>query len=160
MCAALYWLLAVVVAWLASTSVVSDGISDLTLSQEAVDALGFTAAADCDACAGTQEMLLFVAGVPFALAALFLVQLAVSVNLNPLAAFALTVGLLFHAAFYLNGISLGNYLMLARSDLVVNNGVAASAGIVLSLVVGAAAVIVGGKAFARHDIVGKERCGI
>ena len=159
-CAALYWLLAVVVALLASALIASDGVGNLTLTQAAVDVLGFTASADCDACVGTQETLLFVAGVPFALAALFLVQLAVSVNLNPLAAFALTASLLFHAAFYLNGISLGNYLMLARSDLVVNNGVSAPLGIVLSLVVGTAAVVVGGKTFVRHDIVGKERCSI
>lgn len=153
----LYWLLAVVVALLASTQAIHDGAGDLVLSQEAADALGFIAAADCDACLGTSRVLLFVAGVPFALAALCLVQLVVSVNLNPLVAFGLTASLLFHAAFYLTPMSLGNYLMLARSDLTVNNGVDAGLGIVLSVAVGIAAVAVGGKVFAGRDIVGKER---
>ncbi len=154
-CAFLYWLLAVAVALAASApGTLEEG---LTLSAATVDLLGFFAAGDCAAYGGSRELLLFVAGIPFALSATYLVQLAVSVNANPLAAFAVTATLLFYAAFYLSPLLPGNYLMLARSDLVIHNGVDAGWGIALSVAAGAAAVLAGGKAFARHDLLGKER---
>ena len=101
-------------------------------------------------------MPLFIAGIPVALSALCLVQLAVSVNVNPLAAFAVTAAILFLSAFYLNDFALGTYLMIARSALVIHAGVDSAMGIGLSVLVGAAAVFVGGAAFARHDVLGKE----
>lgn len=156
-CAFLYWLLAVIVALAVSTpGALEEG---LTLSPATTNLLGFFAAGNCAAYGGSQELLLFVAGIPFALSATYLVQLAVSVNVNPLAAFAVTATQLFYAAFYLSPLLPGNYLMLARSDLVIHNGVDAAWGIALSVAVGAAAVLVGGKVFARHDLLGKERYG-
>ena len=154
-CAWVYWLLALAVALLMAGG--AEGA--LILSPRTADILGFFAAANCEAYDGVWEVALFVVGVPFALSALYLVQLGVSVNVNPLAAFALTVALLFHAAFYLNGLSVGNYLMLARSNLVIHNGVDAVFGVGVSLVVVSAAVCVGGKAFCRHDLLGKDRLG-
>lgn len=153
-CTFLYWLLAVAVALLASGDFLE---GSLALSPTTVGRLGLFAAADCGAYAGSSELLVFVAGVPFVLSALYLVQLAISVNTNPLAAFAVTTSLLFYAAFYLNGLLLGNYLMLARSDLMIHNGVDATTGIVLAIVAGIGAVLVGGRIFARHDLLGKER---
>lgn len=156
-CAFLYWVLAIVVALVASG--LEDLGEDLILSEATVDVLGFFAAADCGAYEGVSEVLLFVVGIPFVLSALYLVQLAVSVNTNPLIAFAVTTALLFHAAYYLTPLSLGNYLMLARSDLVIHNGASAGVGIVAAIVVGVLAVVVGGRVFARHDLLGKERYG-
>ena len=156
-CTFVYWMLAIAVALMASG--IGDLSDGLTLSKETVDVLGFFAAADCGAYEGVSGALLFVAGIPIVLSALYLVQLAVSVNTNPLIAFAVTTALLFYAAYYLTPLSLGNYLMLARSDLVVHNGVNAGIGIVAAVVVGALAVVVGGRVFARHDLLGKEQYG-
>ncbi len=156
-CTFVYWVLAIAVALMASGI---GGLSDgLTLSKETVDALGLFAATDCGAYEGASGVLLFVFGIPIVLSALYLVQLAVSVNANPLIAFAVTTALLFHAAYYLTPLSLGNYLMLVRSDLVIHNGVSAGIGIVSAVVLGALAVVVGGKVFARHDLLGKEQYG-
>lgn len=152
-CTFLYWLLAVVIALLAS----NDPSEYPTLSPTTVNLLGFFAAGDCAAYNGTKELLIFVAGIPFVLSALYLIQLAVSINTNPLIAFVVTISLLFYSAFYLNGLLPGNYLMLARSDLVIHNGVDAVSGIVLAIALGACAVLIGGKAFARHDLLGRER---
>lgn len=152
-CTFLYWLLAVVIALLAS----NDPSECPALSPTTVNLLGFFAAGDCAAYSGTKELLLFVAGIPFVLSALYLIQLAVSINTNPFIAFVVTISLLFYSAFYLNGLLPGNYLMLARSDLVIHNGVDAASGIVLAIALGACAVLIGGKAFTRHDLLGRER---
>ncbi len=156
-CSFAFWLCAVAVALVASGIDVS--ADTLRLSSDTADVLGFFVAGDCRALEGSSELLVFVLGVPFALAALYLIQLAVCVNFSPYAAFAVTVSLLFHAAFYLSPASLGNYLMLARSSLVVHNGVDAGAGILVSIGVAAAAILVGGLMFGKRDLLGKERYG-
>lgn len=156
-CAFAYWACAVAVALLASGSNVS--ANPLKLSQDAADVLGFFVAGDCLALEGSPGLLMFVIGVPFALAALCLIQLAVCINVNPFAAFAITASLLFHAAFYLTLVSLGNYLMLARSLLSIHNGVDAGLGILVSLGVAAAAIISGGLMFGKRDLLGKEQYG-
>jgi hypothetical protein len=155
-CAFAYWLLAVAVAALASGQVPAG--EGLTLSRITPDVLGFFAASDCAAFGDTGELTGFVVCVPLALSALYLVQLAVSVNASPLVAFAVTASVLFYGAFYLHPLSLGNYLMLARSDLVINNGMNAACGAVLSAAVALVAALVGGALFARHDLLGKEKC--
>lgn len=154
-CTFLYWLLAIAIALVASGGFFDNG--DLALSPRTVELLGFFAASTCAAFEGSPGLLVFVVGIPFALSALYLIQLAISVNSNPLAAFAVTASLLFYAAFYLDGLLLGNYLMLARSNLVIHNGVDAASGIALAIAVSTAAVLVGGRVFARRDLIGKER---
>ena len=154
-CTFFYWLLSIAVSMVTSgTWFWGEG---LALSAATPELLGFFAAGDCVAFEGSQELLHFVVGVPFVLSALNLIQLALSVNTNPLVAFAVTAATLIIAAFYLDSFLLGNYLMLARSELVIHDGVNAVCGIVLSLVVGASAVYMGGRAFDRHDLLGKER---
>ncbi len=156
-CVFAYWACAVAVALLASGLNLSAG--SLKLSQAAADVLGFFVAGDCLALEGSPGLLMFVAGVPFALAALCLIQLAVCINVNPFAAFAITASLLFHAAFYLTPVSLGNYLMLARSSFAIHSGVDAGLGILISLGSAAAATIAGGLVFGRRDLLGKEQYG-
>lgn len=153
-CAVAFCLVAFAVCLIASYA--SGGTASLVLSQFAPELLDFFVAGDSDALTSGEGMPLFIAGIPVALSALCLAQLAVSVNVNPLAAFAVTAAILFLSAFYLNDFALGNYLMIARSALVIHVGVDPAMGIGLSVLVGAAAVFVGGAAFARHDVLGKE----
>ena len=137
-------------------SYASEGDAGLSLSKFTPGLLNFFAAEDCDAFAGGEGMLLFIAGIPVVLGALGLVQLAVSVNVNPLVAFVVTSAILFLSAFYLNPFELGNYLMLARSSLVIHVGVNPATGMGLSVLAGMVAVIAGGVAFGRRDVLGKE----
>lgn len=97
----------------------------------------------------------FVGVVPVVLAALCLMQLALSIALTPLVGFAVVIAVLLLSALHTNEMLLGNYLMLARSDLISSVGVSCGVGLCAGLAVMAVFVVLGGLAYARRDICGR-----
>lgn len=94
--------------------------------------------------------------IPLILGALCSIQLVLAFATTPLLGFSVTVAQLLVASFFLNPWLLGNYLMLARSNLVIANGVAVNNGALLSLAIIIASIVLGGHLFARRDILGRE----
>ncbi len=98
-----------------------------------------------------------VAALAVSLAAIAIAQLVVSLLVNPVIGLAVSVSVLLLSAFFRYWWLPGNYLMLARTNALMRGGFDPMAGMVLSALLIAALVIVGGLAFSRMDILGRER---
>lgn len=98
----------------------------------------------------------FICVVPLALFALCAMQLALSVAVAPVVGFATVVATLLLSALHANAALLGNYLMLARHESVSTVGVTCGTGVLVSLVFAAAFIAIGGLAYSRRDVYGKE----
>lgn len=88
--------------------------------------------------------------------ALALTQLVLSLVVSPLVAYAAVAAALFVSSFFASPWLLGNHLMAARSDGIVQGGVDTTAGLVLAALLCVAAVSVGAVIFCRMDILDKE----
>lgn len=104
-----------------------------------------------------RELVTFLLGVPVALGALGLVQLALSVAWHPVIAFAASLAQLVLAAFVVTPLLPGNALMAVRSLALVEGGIAAGKGLAASLALGVLGIVFGGLAFSRIDLIDKER---
>ncbi len=89
------------------------------------------------------------------LAAVLLVQSAVALLVHPVVGMIAGVSVLFFSAYFRVWWLPGEYLMLARTDVLMRAGFHPWVGAVLALVVGVAAVLLGGLVFSRRDILGK-----
>lgn len=88
--------------------------------------------------------------------ALCLIQLALALWVRSVLGYAVNVALLFSSAFFFNAALPGQYLMVARSSLVINSGVPPHWGAYLALAIGLCSALVGGWRFFRMDIIDKE----
>lgn len=102
------------------------------------------------------SILGFVLLLPCATSALLVLQLTVSLLLNPAAGFLTTVTLLLASAYYTSPLLLGNYLMTARLDVALVDGMTPTCGTLLSLVTALTCILMGGLVFRRHDIIGRR----
>lgn len=99
----------------------------------------------------------FIAGTLVALIALALLQLTVSLVASPVAGFGVSVSLLVCAVFFNAPWFVPVYLMGARCDPVIIDGLNPLVGIGVSLAVGAVSILVGGLRFSTMNILSKER---
>lgn len=102
------------------------------------------------------SILGFVLALPCAISTSLLAQLTVSLLCNPAAGFLTTVSLFLASAYYTNPALLGNYLMAARLDMALVDGMVPATGGLLSLTVTLACIFVGGLVFQRRDIMGRR----
>lgn len=98
-----------------------------------------------------------IAVVAASLIALALFQLFLSLVVGPVASFACLISILFLSAFYFNPLLIGNSMMLARSDCLMEGGVSFFTGIGIAASLAGASIAVGGLLFSRMDITDKER---
>lgn len=98
-----------------------------------------------------------LAGVFLMLVALCMVQLVLSLLVGPLVAFGASISTILVSAWAVHPALLGNYLMVTRTTEVSSVGVDVGVGVVVSVALIVASVIVGGFAFSRMDILGGER---
>ncbi len=105
--------------------------------------------------AGTTSIAGFVAVAPIVLAALCVAQLFLSVSIAPFVGFAVLIAILLLSSLHTNEALLGNYLMLARSELVSSAGVSCETGLFAAFALMAAVVVLGGIAYTRRDIYGR-----
>ena len=102
------------------------------------------------------SLLGFVLLLPCAMSALLILQLTVSLLFNPAAGFLTTTALLLASAYYTSPLLLGNYLMTARLNIALTNGLLPADGVVLSLSLILICILLGGFIFTRRDIMGRK----
>lgn len=106
--------------------------------------------------AGTYDLGCFVLVFPLMVMAICLLQLELSLALGPTLAFASTSVILLASAYLFHPLLPGEYLMIARLDLSIPNGVGMAGGVAYALAMAAASVLAGGLHFSRMDCIDKE----
>lgn len=92
--------------------------------------------------------------VALALMALALLQLALSAVMKPLFSYLLLAAYLFAGLYIQSPLLLGNYLMPARSRLLITTGLSPQAGAAAFCVIAVVSTVLGGAFFVRTDILG------
>ena len=92
----------------------------------------------------------------FIMVAMSMLQMTISLVVKPNVSFMLTVTHIISAAFYKTPFLFSNYAMLLRNDAVVNNGLRAATGILISIIVTVSSMIIGSIVFSRYDILNRE----
>ena len=85
-----------------------------------------------------------------------LFQLFLSLFIKPFFSFIFTVSYTIASAYYLKCFMLGNYAMIARSNIFIDNGVNFTDGLIISLGVILVVIISGTVLFSKQDILNKE----
>lgn len=85
-----------------------------------------------------------------------LLQLFLSLFIKPFFSFIFTVSYTIASAYYLKSFMLGNYAMIARSNIFIDNGVNFTDGLIISLSVILMVIISGTVLFSKQDILNKE----
>ena len=85
-----------------------------------------------------------------------LLQLFLSLFIKPFFSFIFTVSYTIASAYYLKSFMLGNYAMIARSNIFIDNGVNFTDGLIISLGVILVVIISGTILFSKQDILNKE----
>lgn len=85
-----------------------------------------------------------------------LLQLFLSLFIKPFFSFIFTVSYTIASAYYLKCFMLGNYAMIARSNIFIDNGVNFTDGLIISLSVILMVIISGTVLFSKQDILNKE----
>lgn len=85
-----------------------------------------------------------------------LFQLFLSLFIKPFFSFIFTVSYTIASAYYLKSFMLGNYAMIARSNIFIDNGVNFTDGLIISLGVILVVIISGTVLFSKQDILNKE----
>lgn len=85
-----------------------------------------------------------------------LLQLFLSLFIKPFFSFIFTVSYTIASAYYLKSFMLGNYAMIARSNIFIDNGVNFTNGLIISLGVILVVIISGTALFSKQDILNKE----
>lgn len=85
-----------------------------------------------------------------------LFQLFLSLFVKPFFSFIFTVSYTIASTYYLERFMLGNYAMIARSDIFIDNGVNFTDGFIISLSVVFIITILGTTLFSKQDILNKE----
>lgn len=88
--------------------------------------------------------------------ALSLMQMMLSLLVKPIFCYIINVIIILSSAYYLSSLLIGNYTMAVRSIKIVNNGVSAFPGVVLSVFIILVSIIAGAFIFKKYDILNKE----
>ena len=95
-------------------------------------------------------------GMSLSLAAIMLVQLAISVTLHPIVGLAVYTAIVFFSSYFTTWLLPGTYLMIAKSEAFLTGGMDPLVGAALALTVAALAILFGGLVLNRKDLLGKE----
>ena len=90
------------------------------------------------------------------LVAILLMQTVLSVHLHPVLGIAATIAVLFLSAYFFVPWLPGEYMLLARSGVLLDEGLNLNVGVLLGVGISVIAVAVGGLVFNRIDLVGKR----
>lgn len=123
---------------------------------EATEALVATQGASVSSEAAFCDLSAPVAVSLTALFAVMLVQTAVSLLVHPFAGLFASMSALFLSAYFDVWWLPGNYLMLARSEVLLDGGVDPAVGCLLSFVIAALCVVLGGAVFNLKDLLGRR----
>ena len=82
-----------------------------------------------------------------------LLQMVVALFIKPMFGFLVTAFLMISSAYFTSPYLIGNYAMPMRYDVVIIDGVSASAGILISVILALAVVVIGSIRFHRYDIL-------
>jgi hypothetical protein len=119
-----------------------------------------TRGADVGAELASFDLLPAVCVLLAALVAILLIQLAASLMVRPILGFFIAVAVLFFSAFFTVWWLPGEYLMLARCDVLCSGGMQAAVGAALCLWLSALCVVVGGVMFNHKDLMGRGTDGL
>ena len=92
----------------------------------------------------------------FVMAAVCLVQMAMSLFIRPVYCYMGTVSILLASTYYMNQWFIGNYAMPVRSCKMINDGMSAVKGFVLCSVVIFISIVAGLARFRKYDILSEE----
>lgn len=95
-------------------------------------------------------------GMPLSLAAIMLVQLAVSVIIHPIVGLAAYVAIAFFSTYFTTWLLPGTYLMIAKSEAFLTGGMDPLVGVSVALAIAALATACGGLVLNHKDLLGKE----
>ena len=90
------------------------------------------------------------------LVAILLMQTVLSVHLHPVLGIAATIAVLFLSAYFFVPWLPGEYMLLARSGVLLDEGLNLDVGVLLGAGISVVAVVAGGLVFNRIDLVGKR----
>lgn len=149
---AVFCLCAFVVA--STSSLLVGGCISLTVSEEMPFLLGLRESqlAEPPYSIGSSIAVAFAS-----LAALALFQLLLSLVTGPVISFACSISIIFLSAFYFDPLLIGNSMMLARSDCLMEGGISVFAGACIASSLAGASILAGGLLFSWMDITDKER---
>ncbi len=85
-----------------------------------------------------------------------LLQMTLSLFIKPFYSFMVIAAILLLSAYYLSPFCIGNYAMPLRSHLLLSNGVGLNTGMLISVILIAVSVMVGGLVFRKRDILKGE----
>ncbi|MBU5595009.1 hypothetical protein KQI76_07505 [Amphibacillus sp. MSJ-3] len=85
-----------------------------------------------------------------------LVQMTLGLFIKPLYSFGMMTVILLTSAYFLNPFLIGNYAMPIRSEYVIENGLQATTGVMLSALIITLAFLIGSFYFKRYDILDEE----
>jgi len=85
-----------------------------------------------------------------------LVQMTLGLFIKPLYSFGMMAVILLASAYFLNPFFIGNYAMPIRSEYVIENGLQATTGVMLSALIMTLAFLIGSFYFKRYDILAEE----
>lgn len=85
-----------------------------------------------------------------------ILQLFLSLFLKPFFSFIINVSYTIACAYYFKSFMLGNYAMIARSNILINNGLDFTEGMMISLSIIVIATVLGTVFFSKQDILNKE----
>ena len=132
----------------------SDGILSFQIHPEVPQALAFNVGNLIEA---PWDMGVFLIAIPVVLCSLALVQLFLSLLIQPVISFACMTVILFLSAYCSTEFLIGEYLMAARSNVFIADGLSPEIGIVFAMLLGLWSVLFGILFFSQQDILGKEK---
>lgn len=94
--------------------------------------------------------------IAIALAAILLMQTTVSLLVHPIVGMATNIAVLFFSAYFRFWLLPGEYLMMARTDVLMRAGMHPAAGAGIACALAAASIVIGGFMFNRKDILGRK----
>jgi hypothetical protein len=98
------------------------------------------------------QFLLFASPILISVA-LNLLQMTISLFIKPIFSFLLMSVILISSAYLMSNSMLGNYGMIFRSNIVLENGLNFEFGIYISLIIIALSIIIGMFKFKKYDII-------
>lgn len=127
-------------------------------NEEISAALGMLSSGQAAQAAATQPIgigpALFV--IAIVLAAILLMQTTVSLLVHPIVGMAANIAVLFFSAYFRFWLLPGEYLMMARTDVLMRAGMHPATGVAIACALTAASIVIGGFMFNRKDILGRE----
>ena len=82
--------------------------------------------------------------------------LALALAIRPVLSFGATAAMLLVSAYYFSPLLPGNYLMVARVDTVIANGLHPTSGLFVAALITGASIVLGGIHFSHMDCLDKE----